>query len=165
MRSRLYWLIVAVSLVGVMLLAVAWQNWTNPVQEVSDLYLRYADDPDIEASFVKGFRINDTLAIDATLLRAKDSAGWERLTKELEIPKATERVIIAMEEGWDLIMSYLATKGTASQCPNPDIDNSDAIGVSYLNRTIGVYHIHGIKEYRAILYYNTDISTSNNIAQ
>ena len=90
MRSRLYWLIVAVSLVGVMLLAVAWQNWTNPVQEVSDLYLRYADDPDIEASFVKGFRINDTLAIDATLLRATDSAGWERLKEDFNLSKAID---------------------------------------------------------------------------
>ena len=87
MRSRLYWLIVAVLLVGVMLLAVAWQNWTNPVQEVSDLYLRYADDPGVEASFVKGSRINDTLAIDATLLRAKDSAGWERLVEDFHLSK------------------------------------------------------------------------------
>lgn len=56
-------------------------------KDCSPLYQRYADDPDIEASFVKGFRINDTLAIDATLLRATDSAGWERLVEDFHLSK------------------------------------------------------------------------------
>ena len=159
MRPRLYWLIVAVSLVGVMLLAVAWQNWTNPVQEVSDLYLRYADDPDVEASFVKGFRINDTLAIDATLLRAKDSSGWERLTEELEIPKATEDVIDGMKKGQNLIMNYLNKKGSTEHCMDTNLSNNDLVGVSHQKHTISIFHIHTMGELKAIITYHTDIST------
>ena len=39
-----------------------------PLDECSELYLHYAGQPGINASFVKDFRINDSLSVCATLL-------------------------------------------------------------------------------------------------
>ena len=161
MRRRRFWIILAAALVAEVLLVAAWKGWFAPAPEVSALYMRYVDDPDVEASFAKGFRINDTLAIDATLLRAKDSAAWERLTEELEIPAPHERVIKGMKKGKDVIISYLAKKGTTKSELGPDLNNSDAIGVSYLNQTIAIYHIHNRNEMAAVLRYNSNISTKH----
>ncbi len=69
MRERKrFWIIVAAIVAAEVLAAIVWRCCFFPEREVSDLYQRYCHTPGIEASFVKGFRINDTLAIDATLL-------------------------------------------------------------------------------------------------
>ena len=90
MRRRRFWIILAAALVAEVLLVAAWKGWFAPAPEVSALYMRYVDDPGVEASFAKDFRINDTLAIDATLLRAKDSAAWERLLEDFNLSKAID---------------------------------------------------------------------------
>lgn len=132
-------------------------------KDCSPLYQRYADDPDIEASYVKGFRVNDTLTIDATLLRAKDSASWVRLTKELEIPKATENVIDGMKKGQNVIMNYLNKKGSTEHCMDTNLSNNDLVGVSHQKHTISIFHIHTMGELKAIIAYHTDISTKKNL--
>ena len=127
--------------------------------QCSPLYQRYCHTPGIEASFVKGFRINDTLAIDATLLHATDSASWERLREELRIPEPNPGTAESIKKGKDIIINYLAKKGSAESKMAPDPDDSDAIGVSYLNRSVSIYHTHNKAEAVAVLRYNIDIST------
>ncbi len=63
--------IAGVVLVAAILLMVRLWPQTLRDDECSPLYQRYCHTPGIEASFVKGFRINDTLAIDATLLQLR----------------------------------------------------------------------------------------------
>ena len=49
------------------------------------IYLRYADNGHIDASLIKGYRINDTLKMDVVILEGIDSAGWAQLKKEFDI--------------------------------------------------------------------------------
>lgn len=58
-----------------------------PLDECSELYLHYAGQPGINASFVKDFRINDSLSVNATLLQAKDTSAWYRLMEMFLMPK------------------------------------------------------------------------------
>lgn len=44
--------------------------------EVSDTYLKYKDVPRVDATFVKGFLVTDSMRMDITLLRATDTASW-----------------------------------------------------------------------------------------
>ena len=158
-----YWILTLIGLV--LCLGVAWAMKSMPRllsdEECSPLYRQYAHVPGIEASYVKGFRINDTLAIDATLLHATDSASWERLREELRIPEPNPRTAASIKKGKDIIKIYLSRKGGAAQeMDKENLNNNDVVGVSYLNQSISIYHIHSQEQITAIVYYNCDISTN-----
>lgn len=81
-----------ISILAVLLLALAagWvfccSSRTVPLEECSELYRHYADTEGIEATFVQGYRLNDSVRVDVTLLQATDSAAWQRLMKDFAIP-------------------------------------------------------------------------------
>ena len=58
---------------------------TVPFEQCSELYQRYADTEGVEASFIQGYRINDSVRVDVTLLQATDSAAWGLLTADFKI--------------------------------------------------------------------------------
>ncbi len=71
-------------------------------------------------------------------------------------------VIKAMDEGTDLIMTYLTRKDRiAREMDTIDINNNDCVGISYLHHNVGIYHIHNADERKAVLHYNTEISTKH----
>ena len=154
--------IAGVVLVAAILLMVRLWPQTLRDDECSPLYQRYCHTPGIEASFVKGFRINDTLAIDATLLHATDSASWEQLREELRIPEPNTIAAEFIKKGEDIILTYLTKKGGASKydLDKENLNNNDVVGVSYLNQSISIYHIHSQEQKTAIVYYNCEISTN-----
>lgn len=104
MKKRRFWLIVAAIVAAEVLAAVVWRCYLYPEREVSDLYLRYAEDPGVEASYVKGFRINDTLAIDATLLHATDSANWERLLNDFHLVNFIDTNLYSQPQSFSISM-------------------------------------------------------------
>ena len=59
---------------------------TVPLEETSELYQRYAGAEGLEVSFVQGYRLNDSVRVDVTLLQATDSAAWVGLMKDFAIP-------------------------------------------------------------------------------
>jgi len=157
MKKRRFWLIVTAIVAAEVLAAVVWRCCLFPEREVSDLYLRYAEDPGIEASYVKGFRINDTLAIDATLLHATDSASWERLRDELNLPAHTPEAMESIKKGKNTIITYLTKKGGVSQdMDKENLNNNDVVGISHLNHSIGIYHTCSQEQIIAALHYNYD---------
>lgn len=44
--------------------------------DVSEVYLKYEKQPGIEATYIKGFLVTDSIRVDITLLRALDTANW-----------------------------------------------------------------------------------------
>lgn len=93
-NKKRFWLIIAIlALVEALVCYVVLQReYIFPSEEVSEVYTRYADDESIDASFIKGYRVNDTLFVDVTLLQAKDSACWERLVEDFGLTESV-RVI------------------------------------------------------------------------
>ena len=67
---------------------LAWRYWprTVPLWECSEVYRRYADSEHVAAAFLKDFRVNDTVCVDVTLLEARDSLGWERMSEGFSLP-------------------------------------------------------------------------------
>ena len=59
-----------------------------PSGEVGEVYRRYCNRDDIRVEFFKDFRVNDSITVDVTTLTAKDSASWEALLREMNIPKS-----------------------------------------------------------------------------
>ena len=83
-----FWLVVGILLVVECAALFAFRSCPRqlPESECSEVYRRYAHVEGVEAAFVKGFPINDTVAVDVTLLHAADSAGWVYLIDAFGLP-------------------------------------------------------------------------------
>ena len=54
----------------------AWIPRTVPPERVSDLYRRYEHTPHLTVAYIEDFPLNDTLTVDATILKFQDSTTW-----------------------------------------------------------------------------------------
>lgn len=61
-----------------------------PFDQCSDAYKRYADVEGVEATFIKDYKVNDSIGVDVTLLEAKDSVCWNIIAKDLNVPPPPE---------------------------------------------------------------------------
>lgn len=69
---------------------------TVPFEECSELYQRYAGCEGIDASFIQGYRVNDSVRVDVTLLQATDSAAWSLLMEDFkvkELPPEIQKMV------------------------------------------------------------------------
>ena len=118
------WIITIAVVCLAVLGAVAWQRHarTVPWEECSALYRQYAHADGIEATFLRGYRVNDTLSIDVTLLQATDSAGWDKLSHDfnyLKVPSQIERR--ELSENIDALSLLLKNNRQESPLGNDDI--------------------------------------------
>ena len=58
--------------------------------QCSEVYKRYSKADGIDATFIKDYRVNDTLCINATLLEATDTSAWNMIAKDLNVPPPPE---------------------------------------------------------------------------
>ncbi len=127
--------------------ALAWQRHarTVPWEECSELYRHYAHADGIQAAYLHNYKVNDTLTIDATLLEATDSAGWQLLQHDFSIPQPKNPAEIAsLEEGGDVIGIIQNWKII------PDIDQFDIVTSSYRDRQVYIFHIQDSNENKTI---------------
>lgn len=147
-RLKITLLVVLCSLAG----AAAYIVWprTVPFSECSELYQRYADNEHVAASFVRNYRVNDTLTLDVTLLQATDSAGWQQMLEDFEII-IDESVVEATAKGRDIIASAVRP------IPEKAKDDSEryVLGASEYSKTICIYHTHSKEQRLAVISHNT----------
>lgn len=55
---------------------------TVPIDQCSDVYRQYQGREGLEVSFVKQYRVNDTTAVDVTLIHATTDSAWVSLCEE-----------------------------------------------------------------------------------
>ncbi len=129
-----------------------------PFDQCSDVYKRYADMDGVDATFIKDYKVNDTVRVSVTLLQANDSA-WPHLTDDFNAqlppdmpppPPNTVGFWYAPHDNYSLPMDTILT-------------NNDIIAISYDIRTIALFHIKTEKQVDAILYHK--ISTRKNNQQ
>nr|MCR4812517.1 hypothetical protein [Bacteroidales bacterium] len=96
-----FWLIVGVvAFLEVLIICLSLQwKYLFPTREVSELYARYAGVDGIEASFIKDYRVNDSVFVDVTVLEATTDSAWIVLKDNYNIPKMTPEVKKAMSKG------------------------------------------------------------------
>ena len=82
------WTITLVIICVAVVLGTVWHRCarTVPLAECSEVYRRYADTPGINAAYVKDYRVNDTIAFNATLLEATTDSAWNELCLVFSIP-------------------------------------------------------------------------------
>ncbi len=61
-----------------------------PFSQCSDVYKRYAKMDGVDATFIKDYKVNDSIRVNVTLLQATDSVSWNIIAKDLNVPPPPE---------------------------------------------------------------------------
>lgn len=131
--------VIFLSVLGVALAVRLWPR-TVPFDQCSDLYKQYANVDGIDATFIKNFKVNDTVFIDVTLLEAKNDSAWLTLQTNLSIPIIPEEYH-ELFENTDAIDYWLAPKGKYIPPMDSVLLNNDAVAVSRKMHLVSVFHL------------------------
>ena len=120
-------------------LILGWPR-TVPFDQCSDVYKRYAKMDGVDATFIKDYKVNDTVFVDVTLLEAKTDFAWTVLQTDFNVP-------IIPEEYRELVASYssvdfwLAPKEDYTLPMDIVPHKNDAIVTSRKTQTISIFHL------------------------
>ena len=132
-------IVIFLAVLGVALAVRLWPR-TVPFDQCSDLYKQYANVDGIDATFIKNFKVNDTVFIDVTLLEAKNDSAWLTLQTNLSIPIIPEEYR-ELFENTDAIDYWLAPKGKYIPPMDSVLLNNDAVAVSRKMHLVSVFHL------------------------
>ena len=131
--------IVFLSIIGVAM-AVRFCPRTVPFGRCSDLYKQYSVVEGVKATFIKDYKVNDTVTIDVTLLEAKTDSAWVTLQTDFRIPIIPEEYR-ELFENTDAIEYWLAPKGRYTAPKDTVLLNNDAVTVSRKKHLVSVFHL------------------------
>ena len=137
---------------------ILWPR-TVPLEECSEIYQRYAKVEVVMASFIKDYKVNDTVSVDVTLLEATDSISWITLKKDFDIPDPSPDFQKFIDSGEDLIYIKLIPKSITTDT----ILNSyptNLLAISHLKHSLTVFHIKNDVEKQAVKHHNYEKSTN-----
>ena len=163
-RTNLITLLTCILIAVVAVVAIRYPR-TVPYEQCSEVYKRYSRVEGVRATYVKDYRINDTLTIGVTLLEATDSAGWEYLMKQLNIPPEMQMVLKQRD-----IFEWQSPRGKpeiraitkGEGCDTSLTENDIEICTCSFNRLqMCVFHTRTKNEVAAIRNYNYNEMTTN----
>lgn len=123
---------------------------TVPFDQCSEIYKKYANVEKVKASFIKDFKVNDTVFVDVTLLEAIDSVGWDILKTDFKVPPPPLELQPLIDNGEDLLFTKHIPKYIANTSAFP----YDLLVISHLTHTLTVFHINSDIEKHAIFNHN-----------
>ncbi len=137
-NKKRFWLIVAI-------LALV------PSREVSDLYTHYENVDGVAASFIKDYRVNDTVFVDVTLLETKDTALWDSLCKDFGIALFSMytkeyKALMSIEHSFD----HRLIKDTVIM-GHDSVIIKDLVVFSHLKMSMCIFHNVSDTQYDAII--------------
>ena len=159
-KSWIITILLCLFIIAASIVAVRWPR-TVPLSQCSELYRHYADNPDIHASFIKDFRINDTLVVDVTLLKAASDTGWALLRKDFNIPDIPEEEHSFFYDN-DYFSWKIIPKHNPSLPPDSIRLNNDIAAFSYPRRVVGVFTITTEEQMKTIPEMILDYNIDNN---
>ena len=130
-------LICVVLFVTVVVAMLAWGYLARvvPYWQCSEVYKRYSRVEGVRATYVKDYRINDTLTIGVTLLEATTDSGWAMLQENFGVPvvpKEYEELICG--DSNRVTLKIIPKKEPL--CLEGDTLANDVFAVSYYKHTI-----------------------------
>jgi hypothetical protein len=151
---KIFWAVGVALVVAVAVGGLLWP-WLLPGARVSDPYRRYEDNPHLGVTFLRNFPVNDTLAVDVTLLQARDDEGWDTLRADFRIPELPDHIQKRIAEGKDLTGVRLVPKSDPTlPMDTVDITRNNVLGVSPLKRTISIFTTDTKEQQLAVMHYN-----------
>ncbi len=71
-------------------LAVKFWPRTVPFEQCSEVYKKYAGIDSVIATFIKNYKVNDSVVVSATLLETSDTCMWGKMCEDMHIPSITK---------------------------------------------------------------------------
>ena len=113
---------------------------TVPYWQCSDVYKRYKDVEGVRATYVKDYRVNDTLTFGVTLLEATTDSGWAKLQEGFGIPVIPKELEVLLYED----SNRVSVKSFPKPAPiyiNGDTMEYDIIAISRNKHIITYFEI------------------------
>ena len=128
----------------------------NSTQAQTELYKRYASQPNVKVASVNGFAIDSISKVDVTVLEAQDDEGWEWMKKEFHIGELSPEQQAGLNDGYDAVL--FARRSRANPRENApvlneeiDVAGSCYLGISYLNRAVYIFCADSEEQYDAVV--------------
>lgn len=128
-----------------------------PFSQCSDVYKRYAKMDGVDATFIKDYKVNDSVCVNVTLLQANDLVSWNIIAKDLNVPPPPE----IPEEYKDLFLQsnsfgYFIVKDKQNEDKQMQDKRKDICTFSRDKMTICIFHSCNETQIDAILDNNID---------
>lgn len=139
-----------VCVIGVVLLKYSAYILPHKEDCHQEVYNHYADKPAVEATFVKAFKINDTLAISATILHATNAEEWHTLQQDFKIPELTEEEKEQIAKNNDVFETCMMEYFMPDFIADTASHNQNDMYISHINQTITIFHTQTKQEKEAV---------------
>ena len=129
---------------------------TVPYWQCSEVYKRYKDVEGVRATYVKDYRVNDTLTVGVTLLEATTDSGWAKLVSKFNVPM--EMVELAKSNpDIDIWVGQALKDRPEVLCDVSELNEEEAqeleiMTISMQMHTICIFHTCNKQERDAIFY-------------
>ena len=122
----------------------------------TELYSRYASQPNVKVASVTGFALDSTSQVDVTVIAAEDDAGWAWMRREFGIADLSAEQQQGLLEGSDVVLFARRSRSNPSlnapiKNEQIDIAASCYMGISYLSRAVYVFCADTEEEYDAVV--------------
>ena len=138
-RTNLITLLTCILIAVVAVVAIRYPR-TVPYEQCSEVYKRYSSVEGVRATYVKDYRINDTLTIGVTLLEATTDSGWAMLQEDFGLPVIPKEY----EERFVGDSNKVSTKIVPKESPLVDGEDSlvhDIIAISRYKHIIAHFEL------------------------
>lgn len=134
-----------------------------PYRKCSEVYKQYSKVEGVRATYVKDYRVNDTLTVGVTLLEATDSAGWAYLMESFHISEEMikESEVNPLANIWvsQSLKGSPETRYIPSDSISPADSDIEIVAKAMKERQICIFHTRGAGEREAIQNYHWDVTT------
>ena len=134
-----------------------------PYRKCSEVYKQYSKVEGVRATYVKDYRVNDTLTVGVTLLEATDSAGWAYLMESFHISEEMikESEVNPLANIWvsQSLKGSPETRSIPSDSNSPADSDIEIVAKAMKERQICIFHTRGAGEREAIQNYHWDVTT------
>ena len=129
---------------------------TLHVAAQTELYQRYAAQPNVNVASVSNFALDSNAKVDVTVIAAEDDAGWEWMKREFYIGDLSPEQQAGLGEGSDVVLFARRNRSNPRESApiegeNINIAASCYMGISYLSRAVYVFCADTEEEYDAVV--------------
>ncbi|MBR1851451.1 MAG: hypothetical protein IJ789_08825 [Bacteroidales bacterium] len=149
-NKKRFWLVIAsLVLVEAIILCFALQwKYILPSREVSDIYSRYKNVDGLNVSYIKDYKVNDTVFVDATIIEATTDSTWLMLQHDFNLELPPLETIDFM--GHNFIEVWAAPKRDYSLPMDSVLLNNDILTVSWSERRISIFSIETMQQMHSL---------------
>lgn len=119
-----------------------------PFDQCSDVYKKYAGMDGVDVTFIRDYKVNDTVYVDVTYIEATTDSSWNEIKRDFQISIPPEIMDLYDSNSVDL---KFAPHNNYSSPIDSILINNDIIVFTYFKQTVLVFDIKDEKQSDAII--------------